>query len=380
MAGHDLNLAALHDPQAFAEEQARLGRVWTLLGFTTDLPRQNDWFRAVLGGRSVFIQRFAEGLRGFENRCAHRSFPLRTTERGNGPVLCGFHHWRYDSEGRAAGIPNCQDAFGTTPRELDRRLAPLDVACCGQLIFARFPGATETLEEFLGPLFEVLALLCADLGQQRRATLSARMNWRISQWISIDDYHLAAVHPKSLPTGRRYLRRTELGYHRIGRHSAYFHRQDAGDVADWLDELRGKRPVRTGYRVVHLFPNAAITYLPRLFVLPRVALPFPYLLIQRHVPVAADRTHLEATTAAVAGLPRHASWLMRLIAPFEWARLPFVQRRMLRVLREDQAVCEAMQTGAAQIAPDPLYGAAEARIAWFDEAYAAAMRPEASPG
>ena len=42
---------ALKDPQAFEREQDILGHVWTLLGLTTDVPNDNDWFRATLGGR-----------------------------------------------------------------------------------------------------------------------------------------------------------------------------------------------------------------------------------------------------------------------------------------------------------------------------------------
>jgi phenylpropionate dioxygenase-like ring-hydroxylating dioxygenase large terminal subunit len=68
-----------------------------------------DWFRASLATRSVFVQRFGPELKGFENRCVHRSYPLRDADRGNGPIVCGFHHWRYDHEGRALGIPLCDE-------------------------------------------------------------------------------------------------------------------------------------------------------------------------------------------------------------------------------------------------------------------------------
>ncbi|MBX9748613.1 MAG: Rieske 2Fe-2S domain-containing protein [Roseococcus sp.] len=375
----ELHLRALHDADAFAEEQARLGQVWTLVGYASDLPRENSWFRAVLGGRSVFIQRFAEGLRGFENRCAHRSYPLRTTEKGEGPILCGFHHWRYDSEGLATGIPNCQDAFGTTPRELDRRLQHLDVACCGELIFARFPGRPESLETFLGPLFEVLSLLCTGLGRGHRATLPGRMNWRLSQWISMDDYHLAAVHPRSLGTGRRYLQRTDLGYHRHGMHSAFFRGVGAGTVEEWLADLRRGDASRGGYRIFHLFPNAGISFIPALPVLPGRSLPFAYVVLQRHVPVSVDRTELEVMVAPAARPRRYSSRLLRILAPFEWFRIPLVRRSALRVLREDQVICENLQKAARQIADDPILGAAEIRVAWFNEAYAEAMRAAEPP-
>jgi len=122
----------------FKREQERLSRFWTLLGITEDVANDGDWFCATLGGRSIFVQRFGPAIKAFENRCAHRFYPLRTAKKGNGPIVCGFHHWRYDQDGRAIGIPMCQEMFGTTPRELDARLNPVEVAVCGSLIFGRF--------------------------------------------------------------------------------------------------------------------------------------------------------------------------------------------------------------------------------------------------
>jgi len=78
-----------YDPEAFAAEQRRFAHVWTFLGLAADVAREGDWFRAAIGVRSVFVQRINGQLRGFENRCAHRFFPLRVTDKGNGPIVCG---------------------------------------------------------------------------------------------------------------------------------------------------------------------------------------------------------------------------------------------------------------------------------------------------
>ena len=124
---------ALIDDRAFRQEQAKLGHCWTLLGITPDLEKDGDWFRATLGGRSIFVQRFGDTIKGFENRCAHRFFPLRTSDKGNGPIVCGFHHWHYNRDGHAVGIPNCLEVFGTHPREVGAKLVALDIATCGSL-------------------------------------------------------------------------------------------------------------------------------------------------------------------------------------------------------------------------------------------------------
>lgn len=372
----DPNLRALHDPDAFAAEQERLGEIWTLLGYASDLPRENDWFRTMLGGRSVFVQRFADGLRGFENRCAHRSFPLRREDRGNGPILCGFHHWRYDREGVAAGIPNCQDAFGMAPRELGRRLARLDIACCGDLIFARFPGRAETLREFLGPAFEVLALLCADMRPAVRARLPARANWRLCQAITLDDYHLAAVHPGSFGRKGRYLPSAALNYQRFGLHNHYFLGAHSGSLEDWVALLRAGTRDPVGYRMMHLFPDSALVLSPAVRALGQS---FRYMLLLRQVPLAPDRCETRITLMRLRPDGAKDTAFTRLLDLFEPFRLWLAKRAALTILAEDRAICEALQENPRQIAPDPLHGASEIRVAWFNATYDAVMRSEAPP-
>jgi phenylpropionate dioxygenase-like ring-hydroxylating dioxygenase large terminal subunit len=127
----------LTDPREFHREQSLLAHTWTLLGLTKDVAGDGDWFRASLATRSVFVQRFGAELKGFENRCAHRPYPQH---RPHGPIVCGFHHWRYDHDGRALGIPLCDELYGVIPRDLGARLDQIEIATCGTLVFGRFPA------------------------------------------------------------------------------------------------------------------------------------------------------------------------------------------------------------------------------------------------
>jgi phenylpropionate dioxygenase-like ring-hydroxylating dioxygenase large terminal subunit len=200
------------DPAFFAREQAQLGKLWTLLGLTTDIPRDSDWLRASLGGRSVFVQRFGDTLRGFENVCAHRFYPLRTADKGNGPIRCGFHHWQYNKDGLAVGIPKCQEMFGVTPRELSARLTPVEIATCGILIFGRFanPEHQETLEDYLADGFPILQAMWSLQRAPYAASATIAANWKFGLHISLDDYYLVAVHPSTFGKNG-VIRRANLG-------------------------------------------------------------------------------------------------------------------------------------------------------------------------
>jgi len=47
-------------------------------------------FRASVGTRSVFVPRWGEEIKAFENRCAHRSFPLRNAQKATDPLVAAF--------------------------------------------------------------------------------------------------------------------------------------------------------------------------------------------------------------------------------------------------------------------------------------------------
>jgi phenylpropionate dioxygenase-like ring-hydroxylating dioxygenase large terminal subunit len=365
---------ALTDKDAFEHEQAQLGQVWTLLGLTTDIPNDGDWFRATLGGRSVFVQRFGDTLRGFQNRCAHRFYPLRTEDKGNGVIRCGFHHWQYDKEGRAIGIPKCQEMFGVTPRELGARLNPLEIATCGVLVFGRFPAteATETLEQFLGEAFTVLQAFCGPNTRASRYTREIAANWKLCVHLSEDEYHIVAVHPESF--GKHgYIEQRLLRYFRIRRHSAFF--SDTGDdnaLADMLAKLcdGSYRPER--YCIFHIFPNFAANHVP--------TLDRWYVTLHQYVPVTADRSLLRVWYFPAPFPPARHGWLMTLGYGYLslWLRLA-VRYLSGKVFREDQEVSERQQTIAHQIDGLPILGAQEERIVWFEEAYREAMAAAPTP-
>jgi phenylpropionate dioxygenase-like ring-hydroxylating dioxygenase large terminal subunit len=87
--------------------------------------------------------------------------------------------------------------FGCTPRELDARLNPIEIATCGILVFGRFPepDTRPSLEQFLGDGF---AILNAMFGRPARPSVIERevaANWKLCFHITLEEYHIVAVHP-----------------------------------------------------------------------------------------------------------------------------------------------------------------------------------------
>ncbi len=331
---------SLVDPAAFAQEQARLAHVWTFLGLARDLAQDGDWITASIATRSVFVQRFGDELRGFENLCAHRFYPLRTAEHGNGPIVCGFHHWRYDKEGQALGIPESAATFGAVSRALDARLNPIEIATCGGLVFGRFPAphAVQSLEAFLGEGFAVFAALSRMPVPPLAFTRSIKANWRLSLHISLDDYHSPAVHPDSF--GRvGYLNRPDITYTRFGLHNAFISDKEPDVFAKLVAACRDGSARSSRYMIFHAMPNFLIaqsqTDGPRFSCA-----------LHQYVPLAHDRTLLRMwtypTPFAIDEGP--LSRLYRIISSPIRSRL--VSRGVARIMDQDIVVCERLQSVA----------------------------------
>jgi len=353
----------LIDPQAFAHEQRCLAYAWTFLGFTTDLAKDGDWFRTTLATRSVFVQRVGSELKGFENVCAHRFYPLRTKDRGNGPIVCGFHHWRYDGDGCAIGIPKCQENFGTVSRALGARLDPIEIATCGALVFGRFPAPLkrESLEDFLGPGFAILAALSRSRSSPRTLSMPVAANWRLNLHISLDDYHTVALHPTTFGKSG-YVRREDISYVRFGRHSAFLNTSKPDAFAEMSAACADGSYRATHYCIFQMLPNLIVA----LFRSDGV---FFHCYVQQSVPVAHNRS-VQRIWVYPAPFPADHAW------PVRWTRLLSdpIRNRLLphyvrRVGREDNGACERLQAVAHQVDKAPFLSAVEERVGWFEQSY-----------
>jgi phenylpropionate dioxygenase-like ring-hydroxylating dioxygenase large terminal subunit len=351
---------SLTDPQLFREEQRTLAHVWTFLGLADDVARDGDWMRASIATRSVFVQRFGEELRGFENLCVHRFYPLRNADRGNGPVICGFHGWQYGRDGQAVGIPRCKDVYGKPPHEMGARLNRIELATCGPLIFGRFPSpaATQSLEEYLGEALPILAAMTRMKSRPRYTRREIRANWKLNLHITLDDYHSPMVHPSTF--GRvGYLDPSDCRYIRLGAHSAFLLTKDEDGPEKLKKACRDGDYRSTDYFILQILPDLVVSHVD-------ADTPFWFCNIQQFSALAPDRTAFRSWSYP-APFASDMSWFTRTTRPLTdpWRRHIYYHYYK-RVLREDMTICERIQKSAHQIESSPMLGALEERIGWFE--------------
>lgn len=352
----------LIDQKSFRGEQQRLEHVWTFVGLADDLVDDGDWIRASIATRSVFIQRFGDELRGFENVCAHRQHPLRTGAKGNGPVRCGFHHWQYNRDGLAVGIPICNLVFGKTPHELGAHLRRIDLGACGRMIFGRFPSirATQSLQEYLGDAFPVLEATARIVQRPLFTERQIRASWKLNMHVSMDEYHGPAVHPTTFGRDGYMPGLSHHRYFRLGANSAFCFTDDRDCLEKLLVGCRDGTYRSNHYFVYHILPDLVVAHV-------EADRSFYFCNILQFSAVAHDKTAFRGW-AYPAPFESDMSWLARATRPItDMFRRHIYFRYVKRVINEDATVAERIQEVAHQIEGAPMLGARELRVGWFEE-------------
>jgi len=357
---------ALSDKAYFSQEQACLGEVWAFLGFENDIPNVNDWFRTTLGGRSIFVQRFKDGLKAFENICPHRFNQIRCEDKGNGHVVCGFHHWQFNSNGDAVGIPKCKEYYDKTPAEIGASLNAVELSVCGGFIFGRFGGG-ESLQSWLGDGYDSLNYLATNLRYVGDNDWQVNAHWKLLMQINLDDYHLVAVHPTTFGKNG-YLNLNKLNYYRLGSHSVLSMGASPKEVADIAQACRAQNfSLGQGYLTFHFFPGCVVSFNHATRLLGD---DYNYMVIQHFKPQSSHATNI-GVRSYLMPFNRPASFVRRL---FRAATIPivnvFFRTVMNKVHKEDNQMCERLQKASHQIHGEMRLSAVEQRLGWFEEVYA----------
>lgn len=106
---------------------AALRQCWHPVCYSADLAAQP---RAVtlLGERLVIWRDAAGAARAFVDRCIHRGTALSLGRVEDGALVCPYHGWHFDAQGRCTLIPQLED-----PRRVPARAALSAFACIERL-------------------------------------------------------------------------------------------------------------------------------------------------------------------------------------------------------------------------------------------------------
>jgi phenylpropionate dioxygenase-like ring-hydroxylating dioxygenase large terminal subunit len=174
-------------------------KVW-LLGCREDqIPEPGDYICTDIGKESVLIVRQRDGgVKAFHNVCMHRG--NRLADEGLAHVenfVCGYHGWRYDSDGSFADIPDLE----TFPQGAPPCSGLSELPCEAWCSFVWF-----SLDPQVGPLLDYLGELVGHMepyhfermAMTRWVTAEWACNWKTGVDAFSESYHSAQTHPQLL--------------------------------------------------------------------------------------------------------------------------------------------------------------------------------------
>jgi phenylpropionate dioxygenase-like ring-hydroxylating dioxygenase large terminal subunit len=193
--------ACYTDDKWFEFEQRRIfGRLWLFAGLKQQLATENSCVARELGGVPVLVQNLGGELRAFRNSCAHRGMPLQVAPYGTRRLICPYHGWAYNDDGRLRGIPNAKIYNMCDATKESIRLQSYALTAVGNFVFVNLspdplPITEQFSEDLLRILREVSPYFAPDVSYTHFA---CDYDWKLNFENVLDWNHAQFVHAQTL--------------------------------------------------------------------------------------------------------------------------------------------------------------------------------------
>lgn len=182
------------------EKQHYANRLWHPLTSGPALPEGHTQAFDLLG-LPLLLTRSNGQARAFINRCPHRGVPLQPPRASAQPcrrLVCPYHGWTYDLEGRLQAAAREADFLSAFNRE-DWPLPALHCLERAGLIWVALRDNPLPLDDQLDLLLQEAGALLEQPRQLLRwHSQILQCNWKIAHDNTLDDYHVAIAHPTTL--------------------------------------------------------------------------------------------------------------------------------------------------------------------------------------
>ena len=194
--GHTLAQDFYADPDVFNfDVTAVLNRSWHFVGVTAEVAEPGAYLAFSIGRNPAFVVQGRDGsLRGFHNTCRHRGSRLCADGHGRSArIICPYHKWTYDLDGRLLAAPKMASGFNTG----DHGLSPVHVEVLAGCIYVSFAPVPLDFSDFRAAVEpRLLPYRLAEAKVAARSSLIEKANWKLAMENARECYHCAASHPE----------------------------------------------------------------------------------------------------------------------------------------------------------------------------------------
>ena len=187
------------DADFLEAEKARIfATSWQIVCHVSDIPDPGDYHTLDFLGESLMAVRAQDGtVNAFFNVCRHRAAKILDGGSGHCPgrIVCPYHAWSYDLDGRLAAVPHRGQFDDFSPG--DYALKPVQTEVYKGFVFLRLqPGPVSVADMLLPYESELAAYRLEELEPLGRVTLRTRyVNWKNVTDNYSDGMHINVAHP-----------------------------------------------------------------------------------------------------------------------------------------------------------------------------------------
>lgn len=187
-----------HDPDFFTAEMAAVIRPsWQIVCHVNDIASAGDWQSLEYLGESVMVIRGDDReVRAFHNVCRHRASRLVDGSAGCAhKLVCPYHGWTYEKDGRLTGVPGKRDYAGLDMGTLGLKSVEMEI--WQGFIFVRLESGGPSVAEMMAPYEAMIApYRFGEMEAIGRVTLRPRaVNWKNVADNYSDGLHIPIAHP-----------------------------------------------------------------------------------------------------------------------------------------------------------------------------------------
>ncbi|HEV7302321.1 MAG TPA: aromatic ring-hydroxylating dioxygenase subunit alpha [Tepidisphaeraceae bacterium] len=209
-AGRPLSQATTFPPGAYTdpvhyefEVDNILKREWLSVGHVSQIPKAGDYFNLDLLGEPMVVVRGKDMLvRVLSRVCPHRGMDVNPTEygreaKGNARFLiCPYHFWTYDLDGRCKGAPEMNKSENFNRKETG--LPHFRSEIWNGLIFVTFAADIPPAAEVYGDMGKKLAdWQLGNLEVMAEMEWDCAFNWKVIVENFAECYHHCGAHIKT---------------------------------------------------------------------------------------------------------------------------------------------------------------------------------------
>jgi phenylpropionate dioxygenase-like ring-hydroxylating dioxygenase large terminal subunit len=216
-AADELTAPVTIGPEAYiSEEYARAEadklwrKVWLQAGRLEDIPNVGDFITYEILSDSVIIMRSGENeLRAFHNVCSHRGRRLIDTPKGKrnargnkSNIVCGFHGWTFDRQGKCTYVEHQEDWQGKLTEERTS-LGKVHVDTWGGWLWINLDPNAGPLAAYLDPAASLLdPFQLQNMRPRWRKWVIFDCNWKVAMEAFNETYHVSTTHPEFMEFGQ----------------------------------------------------------------------------------------------------------------------------------------------------------------------------------